>query len=51
MAKISGFELRAIKKTIGMKGEEFTANVYLVNKKIGSCSDNADGGLLNIGIN
>lgn len=47
MAKISGFELRAIKKTIGMEGEGFTANVYLDNKKIGTCADYADGGLLN----
>lgn len=51
MAKINGFELKAIKKIIGMEGEGFTTNVHLDNKKIESCADYADGGPLNIQIN
>ena len=48
MAKIYGVELKNIRKTVGMEGEGFTANIYLDGKKIGQCADYGDGGEINI---
>lgn len=48
MASIKGISLKGIKKTHGMEDEGFIANLYLNNKKIGSCADYGDGGPLSI---
>lgn len=47
MAKIKGFELKAIKKTMGKEGVGLIANIYLNNKKIGSYEDWGDGAMGN----
>lgn len=48
MAKIYGFELKAVKKTYGMEGEGFIANLYMDNKKVGSVADYGDGGCIDV---
>jgi len=46
MAKIKGYELKAIKTFTGMEGLGFEANLYSKNKKIGRVLDDASGGPL-----
>ena len=48
MATIKGLQLKAIKKTHGLEDEGFIANLYFNGKKIGSCADYGDGGMLNV---
>lgn len=48
MASIKGVNLKAIKKTIGIEGEGFLANIYLQNKKIGTVTNYGDGGCYHI---
>lgn len=45
MASINGVELKGIKKTVGIEGEGFIANIYLNRKKVGEYADYGDGGM------
>lgn len=36
-------QFKSVKKTYGMEGEGFIANIYLNNKKVGVYNDFADG--------
>lgn len=43
MAKIKGFQMKNVKRTIGREGEGCTATLYLNGKRIGAYADYADG--------
>lgn len=48
MASIKDVSLKAVKKTLGIEGEGFLANIYLQSKKIGTVADYGDGGCYHI---
>lgn len=45
MAKIKNVELKSVKATLGREGYGFTANVYVMGKKVGSVADYGDGSI------
>ena len=44
MASIKGFQMKNVKRTLGMEGYGCTATMYLNGKKIGTYADYGDGG-------
>ena len=45
MANLGGFQLKNIKRTLGMEGYGCTANMYLDGEKIGAYADYGDGAM------
>lgn len=50
MANIKGYEVKALKNTIGSEGHGYYANLYYKNKKVGTVADYADGGPVNVNV-
>src|SRR5699024_7396913 len=50
MAKIKGFEVKAVKTFMGREGYGLNANLYYKNKKVGEVIDDASGGPMKLDI-
>ena len=48
MASIYGIQLKKVKKTYGIEGVGFQADLYMDGKKVGYAADYADGSMLNV---